>query len=136
VQPEGRHGDREQQRDRADPDHHGRRHPRREVDPHRQRRAADALEQPLVASVGQAHHERRVTGGDQAHDRDRGRVELGEPHRLAVRLDLGVAVQRAEQHDQDQREREREHDRSRVAHRQADAGEDPGREQGHAVSSR
>ena len=135
VHAEGRNGDREQQHDGAEPDRRRARHPRAEVDPHRQRRPAHALEQPVVAGVGQAHDDRRVARGDEAHDRDRGRVELREADRLAVALDRRVAVQRAEQHDQHQREREREDDRARVARVRRMRAKIQGR-QGHAVSSR
>ena len=99
--------------------------PRAEVDAHRQRRAAHALEQALVASGREAEDERRVARGDEAEDRDRRRVELGEADRLAVGVDLGVAVERAEEHDQDQREREGEDERARVAQRHPHAAGDP-----------
>ena len=78
----------EQQQHRAEAGERRAGDPRAEVDAHRQRGPADALEQPLVARGRDPQDQRRVTGGDEAEDRDRGRVELREADLLPVRVDL------------------------------------------------
>jgi hypothetical protein len=136
------HGDGEQQHDGDDPGQRRAGQPRGEVDRHRQRRAAHALEQPRVAGGRDPDDDRRVARRREAEDRDRRRVELGERHLAggADGLDLRVAVEAVEQHHEHERERERERERAARAQLRAHAGAEPAAEQGqvgtgHAGSS-
>jgi hypothetical protein len=98
VHAERGHGDGEQQHDGGEPVEQRAVDPRAEVDRHRQRRAAHALEQPVSRAGGDADDQARVAGEREAEDRDRGRVELRErTSPPPAHRDTRVAVERVEQ---------------------------------------
>ena len=130
--PNDGHGDHEHQHHAGEPGQHRPGQPRAEVDRHRQRRAAHALEQPLVARGGDAEDDARVAGQREAEDADRRRVELRERHVAAAvpgAATMASPLSAPKMQQEHQREREGEERHARDAQHQHDARGDPAAQQ-------
>ena len=93
--------------------HHVPNTPKQEC-PRWQRRAPQPLQQPLIARDRYAHRETRVAGVHDRERRNRGDVEGGDVCDATLDLQLLVAEQQVEDHEEDEREGEGEECRRRV----------------------